>query len=212
MKVTVLGAITGTGQQVVHQLLDADHEVTAFFRTAGALGETRRPVREVKAEPGDRAAVRVAITGADVVICPVGCTDDVPAPVSTGLRAVLDVMEDTGVRRLVAVSAAPVAPPHQKSWFDRFVVHPIQHRLPGLHDRFDDMRRVETMLAQSDSDWTVFRPPYKLTDAPATGRYRTAVDTKLRRTRTLSRADLAAALVSATGDDDLVGHFVTIAY
>jgi len=33
------------------------------------------------------------------------------------------------------------------------------------------MKRMEAILAASDCDWTVFRPP-QLTDRPATGKYR----------------------------------------
>lgn len=37
-----------------------------------------------------------------------------------------------------------------------------------------------TLVAASDRDWTVFRPP-RLTDAAATGRYRLAVDARCRK-------------------------------
>lgn len=210
MRVTVLGAIGGTGQQVVRQLLEANHDVTAFFRPSATLPETLRPVREVRAEPGDRDGIRVAVTGADVVICAVGCDQKIPTQVSFGLRAVLDVMEEVLVRRLVALSSAPAAPAHQKTFFDHFVAHPVLDRMFG--ERLSDMRRMEAMLVQSAADWTVVRSPWQLTDGPATGNYRTAVDTKLRHTQSISRADLASALISAAIDKNLIGHIVTVSY
>jgi putative NADH-flavin reductase len=210
MKVTVLGAVGGTGQQVVRQLLDANHDVTAFFRPSASLPETLRPVREVRAEPGDRDAIRDAVRGADTVICAVGCDQKIPTQLSFALRAVLDVMEETVVRRLVALSSAPAAPGHQKTLFDQFVAHPMLDRLFG--DRLRDMRRMEAMLVQSAADWTVIRAPWQLTDGPATGQYRTAVDIRLRRIHTISRADLASALICAAFDDQMIGHIVTVSY
>lgn len=210
MKVTVFGAVTGTGQEVVRQLLTAGHDVTAFARPALAPVLEEGQVRMVRAEPGDRPAIRTAVLGADAVICAVGCNDNTPGPVTTGLRVVLDVMAESGVHRLVAVSSALAAPSHQKTLSEHLVMHPILSRLFG--DRFADMRRMEAMLVGSESAWTVFRAPWKLTDGPATGRYRTSHDTKLRRANKLSRADLAHALIAALTDNDLVGHFVTISY
>ena len=69
---------------------------------------------------------------------------------------------------------------------------------------------METLVAASDRDWTVFRPP-RLTHAAATGRYRIAVDAPLPRAWTISRADLAAAMVAAVRDSTTVGHTVSIA-
>lgn len=72
------------------------------------------------------------------------------------------------------------------------------------------MRRMEDLLAESDREWTVFRPP-RLTDREFTGRYRNAVDASLPHARAVSRADLAAATLAATQDPALIGHVVTIA-
>jgi hypothetical protein len=56
---------------------------------------------------------------------------------------------------------------------------------------------------------TVFRPP-RLTNGASTGRYRTAVDGPLPRAWSVSRADLAAAMLAAAQDSALVGHAITI--
>ena len=69
---------------------------------------------------------------------------------------------------------------------------------------------MEDLLAASDRDWTVFRPP-RLTNGAPTERHRTAVDAPLPRAWSVSRADLAAAMLAAAQDPALVGHAVTIA-
>jgi len=50
-----------------------------------------------------------------------------------------------------------------------------------------------------------------LTNADPTGRYRLAVDAPLSRAWTISRADLAAAMLAAVPDSTMVGHAVSIA-
>ena len=117
-------------------------------------------------------------------------------------------MRDAGVRRFVGMTAVPVGPEDQKSALDRYLVHPLLHRYLG--GGYDDMRRMEDLLAASDRDWTVFRPP-RLTNGASTGRYRIAVDGPLPRARSVSSADLAAAMLAAAQDPALVGHAVTIA-
>lgn len=70
---------------------------------------------------------------------------------------------------------------------------------------------MEARLRASAADWTVLRPP-RLTDGPATGRCRTAVDARLRRARSLSRADLALAMLDALGDPRATRAVLTVAY
>jgi uncharacterized protein YbjT (DUF2867 family) len=54
---------------------------------------------------------------------------------------------------------------------------------------------MEDVLRASDLDWTAVRPP-RLTDKPATGRYRTAYGQNLRRGVFVSRADVAHYMLS----------------
>ena len=70
---------------------------------------------------------------------------------------------------------------------------------------------MERVLRDSDVDWTVVRPP-RLTNGPANGRYRTAVNRHLERARTISRADLAAAMLRLLDDPHAVRATVGIAY
>jgi putative NADH-flavin reductase len=127
---------------------------------------------------------------------------------SAGTAAVLGAMRDAGVRRFVGITAAPVGSRAQQSALDRYLVHPLLWWTFGAV--YADMRRMEALVAAGDRDWTVFRPP-RLTNAAATGRYRLAVDAPLPRAWTVSRADLAAAMVAAVHDPALVGHAVSIA-
>lgn len=61
------------------------------------------------------------------------------------------------------------------------------------------------------SDWTIFRPP-RLTNAPLTGTYRTAVGQNLRGGALISRADVAHGMLAAVGQPETIGQEIGIAY
>ena len=73
-------------------------------------------------------------------------------------------MDATGVRRIIVVSAIPVAPKEQTSPFSRAVVYRILRQFFG--GAYDDMHRMETIITRSGLDWTVFRPPNSSTAPP----------------------------------------------
>ncbi|MGH3899941.1 MAG: NAD(P)-dependent oxidoreductase [Pseudonocardiaceae bacterium] len=131
-----------------------------------------------------------------------------PAVYSKGTATVADAMRQAGVGRFVGVTAAPLAPPGEKSALARIVVHPLLERMLGAV--YDDMRRMELLLEASDLEWTVFRPP-RLVHRPGTGRFRCAVGRPIPRGWSLPRADLAMAMLAAVGDHTLIRRAVTIA-
>ena len=156
------------------------------------------------------AFLREAVTGAGAILSALGSRNgkEPTTLYSAGIEATLEAMDATGVRRIIVVSAIPVAPKEQTSPFSRAVVYRILRQFFG--GAYDDMHRMETIIARSGLDWTVFRPP-QLVDRPATGRYRTAVDAPLPGARRISRADLAAAMLAAVDNTALFRHFVQIA-
>ena len=101
-----------------------------------------------------------------------------------------DKRSDTGSRSAPAVAYVPI--------LYRFVF--------GEGDA--DMARL---LQASASAWTVLRPP-RLTDGPATGRYRTALNEPLRRAGKISRADLALAMLDALDNARTLKAILTVAY
>lgn len=204
MRLTVFGATGATGRQVLTQALAAGHQVTAVARRPEAIDHL--PLRVVRAELTD--PLDEAVAGADAVLSALGGpAGRAPTTVySAGVTAITAAMGRAGVRRIVAVSAVPVAPP--ATVLERRVVYPLLWRFFG--GCYRDMATMENLLAEGDRDWTVFRPP-RLTDRPATGRYRTAVDDVLPRAASLPRADLAAAMLAAVPHDALTGRIVTIA-
>jgi putative NADH-flavin reductase len=209
MKLTILGATGGTGQQLVHAAIGAGHEVTAIVRRPDAITESSPQLRVVRGDLLDPQWTGEGIEGADAVLSALGATSRGATTVySAGTAAVLKAMDNAGVRRILVVSAAP-AGPAQGRLTEEKIIHPILWQF--FRGSYEDMRRMEQTLAASDTDWTVFRPP-RLTDGPATGKARIAVGKRLPGGRMVSRADLATAMLAAINDPATVRQAVAIAY
>jgi uncharacterized protein YbjT (DUF2867 family) len=144
----------------------------------------------------DPTAFHPALDGADAVISGLGPRRRKDAGVlQATTKTVLAALAATNVRRFVAVTAAPVIPPTKEdSWLNRKVLHPMVSTL--LRDIYDDARAMEEDVRQSGLEWTIVRPP-RLTDKPLTGRYRTAINANPPRGYTISRADVAHAMLAA---------------
>ncbi|MFG1866975.1 NAD(P)-dependent oxidoreductase [Micromonospora arborensis] len=129
---------------------------------------------------------------------------------STATAAILGAMRTEGVRRLVVVSAAPVGPvPDGDSFLNRHIVLPGISAL--LKDLYADLRAMEQAMADSLIEWTAIRPP-KLVNKPLTRRYRTVIGSNVARGYTISRADVAHAMLAAIGDPVTIRRAIGIAY
>jgi putative NADH-flavin reductase len=67
--------------------------------------------------------------------------------------------------------------------------------------QYKDMLEMERVLAESDVDWTVVRPP-RLSDGDHTGEYRVDAEEPMKDSSTISRADLADFIVTRLADED----------
>lgn len=209
MRLTVFGATGGTGTLLVEQALSDGHSVTAVVRR-GWPGPQHARLRVAVADALDPGSLPPALDRADAVLSALGSAQARrPTRVySAGATAILAAMREFGIRRFVAITALPIAPPDQQDALHHRLVNPLLHRFFG--GAYQDMRQMEAVLAAGDRDWTVLRPPY-LRDGPATGVWRAAVDAPLPHAWTLRRADLAAAMLAATTDDRLIRHSVNVA-
>ncbi|MFG3531675.1 NAD(P)-dependent oxidoreductase [Streptomyces sp. NPDC047917] len=211
MRITVFGATGGVGQEIVRQALAAGHEVTAVVRDPARLPVPLSDVQvHTVARMDDPEALREAVAGRDAVLSALGSRGRKADGVAERLTgAVLAAMEAEGVRRLLVVSAAPVGPrPADDPLPDR-----LARKVIGavLKEVYADLTLMEAALARSATDWTSVRPP-KLTDGPLTGKYRTVVGGTPRSGRTISRADVAHAMLALTDDPASVKQGVGVAY
>ncbi|MEU9310343.1 NAD(P)H-binding protein [Streptomyces sp. NPDC048256] len=210
MRLTVLGASGGTGVHVVRQALDAGHRVTAVVRDPAAL-PVRHEALEVRvADVTDSRALRPLLTGREAVISALGARGNAGAGIaSTATGAVVEAARDCGLRRFLAVSAAPVGPvPEGESLLIRIVILPLVSRV--FRPQYDDLALMEDLIRRSDLDWTIVRPP-RLLDRPLTREYRRAVGGNVPKAHSVSRADLAHAVLAMLDDPATVRQPVGVA-
>jgi putative NADH-flavin reductase len=209
MRLTVFGATGGIGSEVVRQAIAAGHDVVAVVRDPARLTVPAGPgLGVVTADVMDPAQILPAVKGADAVVSALGPRPGGPVTVLTdGVRSILTVMEDAGVRRLIAVSASGAFIEPEDPFITRVVVKPLLQRF--LRDAMADTRRMEEEIWASATDWTLMRPP-QLTSRPGRGRYRRMIDRNVG--RSIARADVAHAILAALADPATIGHVVGIGY
>jgi putative NADH-flavin reductase len=210
MKLTIFGATGATGTRLTGLALTVGHDVTAVVRDPARLAIPAHPrLRTVTADVMDPASIIPAIAGADAVISAVGPRGTGPTTViQDSVRSIIQAMQKTGTRRLLEVSGSIVADEGESPYL-RYLLKPVARRT-FLRHVCADMRRGEDQIRETSLDWTIVRPP-ALSGKPATGTYRTAIDRNLPHGFTVSRADLAACMLTLLGDPATVHRHVAIA-
>ena len=211
MRLTIFGASGGTGRHLVEQALAAGYQVTAVVRDPARLAVPAHPgLQVVTADIMDPESILPAVTGADAVLTAAGPRGAGPTTVITdSVRSIAAAMGKAGTRRLIALSGSIVADDGE-GFFLRYALKPLARRT-FLRYVCADMRHAEAVITATDLNWTIMRPP-ALTDGPAKARYRTAVDRGLPRGVRVSRADLAACMLSLIDDARAVRRHVAVAY
>src|SRR4029453_3177204 len=220
MKLTIIAATGGVGQQLLEQALDAGHDVTAVVRNPGKLSRKVHAVTTDMTAP-DPAALAPAVAGTDAVLSGLGPHSNSDAGIAQrGTRAIVETMQATGVRRIVVVRAGPVStvasagrpnpPKHDPG--DGFV---MRHLLaPALfapfRDVYADLALMEDVLRDSGLNWTAVRPP-RLTNRPPTGICRTAIGRNLRHGLLVSRPDVAHLMLAVLDRQETIGQTIGIA-
>jgi putative NADH-flavin reductase len=197
MQLAIFGATGRNGALLLEQALQAGHEVTAIVRNPDRLPSPAPPnLRVVVADVMDPAAIAPGLVGADAVILAIGPPGRAPSTVMTdSARSIIAAMRDAGTVRLIAISGSMVDDTGDGPFF-RYLAKPMTRRI--YRGAYEDMQRAEDEIHRSGLEWTIMRPP-RLTDKPATGHYRTAIDRNLG-AFTVSRADLAACTLAIVND------------
>jgi putative NADH-flavin reductase len=210
MKLTIFGATGATGTVLTELALVAGHQVTAVVRDPARLAVSARAgLRTITADVMDPASIAEAIVDADVVISAVGPRGTGPTTViQDSVRSIIAAMDKTGALRFLQVTGSIVADDGESSYL-RYLLKPLARRT-FLRHVCADMRQAEDQIRRSDLDWTIVRPP-SLTSKPARGSYRTAVDRNLPHGFTISRADLAAWMLTLIDGSAAVHKHLSIA-
>ncbi len=206
MKIVVFGASNRTGRLLVEGALTRGHRVTAFVRAPDELGALRDRVPIVRGDVLDGGAVSDAVDGQEAAL--VALCDGGAQVAAGGTLNVVRSMQRYGVRRLVVLSSAGVAPrdePGHPSLFARLLD-------PGSRSSaVAELRRMEVNVRQSKLDWTLVRAAH-LVDGQATGGYRAEPGYSPPGGKKISRADVAAFMLDELARRDNVAHALAVAY
>ena len=220
MKLTIIAATGGIGRELLQQAVAAGHDVTAVVRNPAKLS---RPVRAITTDltAPDQAALESAIAGADAVLSGLGPHSNSDAGIAfQGTRAIVAAMKTTGVRRIVAVSAAPVStvpsrsrpsPPKHDPGDGSFMWHLFSHVASAMFGKvYADLAQMED-IPRRQPPGLDRRPAATAHWQPLTGSYRTAYGQNIRGGWSVPRADVAHLMLHALGQPDTVHQAIGIA-
>jgi putative NADH-flavin reductase len=192
MRLVVLGASGGCGQQLVSQAKLRGHEVTAVVRSQS--WQPPAGVRVLRGDLTNETFLRDAVRGADAVVSALGLRigglgpwnkPEQPDFIARSTAALVAALKAEGVRRVMAISAGGVG--------DSFEVMPgimkFMIRNTALKHAYPELGKMENALLASGLDVCIPRPS-GLTDGPALGGVKIARAYKGR--ATINRADVAA--------------------
>ncbi len=199
MRIIVFGATGGIGRLLVEKAIAQAHTVTAFVRDPAQL-EARTGLRVIVGDVVDTEAVADAMDGQRAVLSALGARSLKIEPVlANALPNILHGMRQHYVERIIVVGAAGAVPGAGK------YQTPLSNLLFALIKRtllrhpMADQAAQERLLAASEMDYTIVRPP-RLTDGPATGNYCVLPDSLPSSGRRISRADVADFMLQQLDD------------
>jgi putative NADH-flavin reductase len=207
MKLLVLGATGGTGQEVVSQALEQGHLITAFVRDPSRLKFSADRLRVLTGTvTGDVAPLATAVRGQDVVISALGRGTSLKSEglMAQGMPAIVRAMESEGVRRLIFTSAYGVG----VTWRDVPPLAKIVIKV-FLRNLYADKVVGEAELQRSILDWTLVYP-VQLTNGPRTRQYRFGERLELHGLPRVSRADVADFILTQIEDRTYVRKGVIV--
>lgn len=208
-RLLVFGATGRTGRLFVEMALKRGYAVTALVRNPSALAISHPNLDVVQGDVTQLAIVQELAKGKDALVSCLGGSGTGPTTVfSVSMKNMLAAMEQAGIKRIICLSAAGIAIDPQRPLWQRLAIKYILQRI--LRHPYEDTRRMEQLVRLSDTDWTIIRPP-RLVNKPATGKYRFAVNEFLKRSASISRADLARFIADIIPDREMYKAIVEVA-
>jgi putative NADH-flavin reductase len=206
MKLVIFGATGTVGKHVVEQALEQGHQVTAFTRNPAGVEQQHERLQVAQGDVTDVEAVARVVAGHDAVIVTVGAGRKGGVR-AAGTKAIVDAMQQTGVRRLIVQSTlgAGDSAGNLNFWWKRVMFGLL------LRPAYADHQEQEQHVLGSDLDWTIVRPS-AFTDGPRTGDYRRGFGTDVKTKLKIARADVADFLLEQLTDDGNLHRTPAISY
>ena len=191
--IVVLGANGGIGRHAVVTALDAGYEVTAILRTPAKLDLSHPRLTIVQGDILHPGELVQHLKNKDAVISAIGATGLKETTLySAGCKNLIWAMQKAGADRAFFISASGLEVNPTHSFLVRFATRFILQAI--LRKMYADLWAMEKIVKESAINWTIMRPP-RLTNDPAMGVYRVAIDQPLDNGLKISRADVAHFMI-----------------
>jgi uncharacterized protein YbjT (DUF2867 family) len=173
MKVLVLGSTGGSGRAALSFLLQKEHDVTAFARSASSVPAHPR-LRVAVGDALDPEAVARAVEGQDAVVVALGIRENpfrvrmfgpahTPLDVrSRGTRHVIAAMHRHGVRRLVVQTSYGVGDTRERLGLANRLFFQLV-----LKPQIADTEAQNAEVEGSELEWVIAQPVHLTDDADA---------------------------------------------
>lgn len=187
MRLTILGATGGIGRLLLPRALEQGHQITAFARSPQKISLAHPNLRILGGDLFDARQMAEAIRGGEAVLSAFGPVVLRPSHQRRDFgRGLVEALRMAGVQRFIHVSSA-------------FVFNDGGLLVKGMANTLFrnvtvDHRDSEREMMQPDLQWTILRPP-RLTNGPATSRFRVASGHLPKNGFAISRADVAAFML-----------------
>lgn len=209
MRITVFGATGRVGKRIVRQALALGNEVTAFGRNVENLIDEdlrNQNLRAVKGYVFDAADVFNAVKDADVVVSALGGAIDANDKTrSLGMKNIVEQMQQSGVRRLLAVASSGLLKDDEYEYRMNRPEYAKIFQYVGQEHKL-----AFSYIRHSGLNWTIVCPP-EIIDEDATGNFITAIDyvpvpNKVR----VNAGDIATFMIAAINDPQFYNKRVGI--
>ncbi len=161
MLIVIFGANGQTGRLVTRRALDTGHAVVAVTRRPDDFPFTDPELTVAGADVHDSTAVLDAVADADAVVSTLGVpfTREPVNTYSRGTANIVTAMQSSAVKRLVVVSSTGAYPSPDRTGapFALRLFEPVITRTIGK-TVYDDIRLMESIVRDSQLDWTIVRP------------------------------------------------------
>ncbi|HEY4209172.1 MAG TPA: NAD(P)H-binding protein [Puia sp.] len=213
MNILIIGANGGIGRQAVDQALAAGHVTTALVRNPANLPLTHPLLKIVQGDVMQPHTFENYMSGQDAVISALGVKggpfNDKPTTLySEGNARCMEVMKKYGVDRAFFISSSAIETSPALPFYVRWAARILQRLLRHM---YADQLEMERLVKASGMRYTIIRPP-RLLDKPATAQYRVAINSFLKNSLNIARADVAHFMIHHLRDPATYQATVEIGY
>lgn len=196
MKLGIIGGTQGVGFAAVMQALEANYIVTLLARTPEKVQINNDNLTIVQGDALNASDIEKVVAGQDAIINSLGSTSNNPDNVCTvGTRNIIAAMKKFGVRRLITVTALGVGDSRDQV---PFVFKILMNTV--LRKAYADKETQEQAIRASGLEWVIVRPG-GLTDDAKTGTWTVVKSGETAPSSRISRADVAAFVLSQLADE-----------